>query len=188
MSYYRQIDINRFRYIATLFPIGISTILDIGARDNQFKGIMEMDDYSVTSLDIDPQETLMIKGTITSLPFKNNTFDITTAFETLEHLSKKELALATTEMSRVSRKYMLVSVPYNEVPLGKGHRQYFNEAKFKRLFSNNIHVDYFGTRLAYQGIRKQLCLIDKRLVYLFNKIFGVKKNIVSNWIIGVFVK
>ena len=61
MSYYRQIDINRFRYIATLFPIGISTILDIGARDNQFKGIMEMYDYSVTSLDIDPQETLMIK-------------------------------------------------------------------------------------------------------------------------------
>jgi len=188
MTYYRQIDINRFRYIATLFPIGISTILDIGARDNQFKGIMEMDGYSVTSLDIDPQETLMVKGTITSLPFKDNTFDITTAFETLEHLSKKELALATTEMSRVSRKYMLVSVPYNEVPLGKGHRQYFNETKFKRLFSNNTYIDYFGTRPAYQGIRKQLCLIDKRLVYLFNKIFGIKKSIVSNWIIGVFIK
>jgi len=185
-NYYRQIDIDRFNYIISCFPDNILTILDVGAWDTQFKGIMEMNGYKVTSLDINPQETLMIKADITALPFKDNSFDLVTALETLEHLDSISLAHARRELSRVSSKYIIISVPYDEMPLGTGHKQRFSAKRFYCLFPNNIHTDYFGWRASYKGIRRQLCFIDKRLAYLFNMIFGVKKSIVSNWIIGIF--
>ena len=184
-NYYRQIDIDRFNYIIARIPDKVSTILDVGAWDNQFKELLS--DYKVTSLDIDPHSKGMVKATVTNLPFKSNSFDLVTALETLEHLGNIDLLEAREELSRVSRKYIIVSVPYDEALLGKGHKQRFSKVRLECFFTH-IHTFYFGERLAYAGIRKQLCLIDKRLVYLFNRIFGDKKTIVNNWIIGVFTK
>ena len=49
----------------------------------------------------------------TSLPFADREFDMATAIEVLEHLPKPESALA--EMTRVARRWVLVSVPREPV-------------------------------------------------------------------------
>ena len=184
-DYYRQIDIDRFNYIIARIPDGVSTILDIGAWDNQFKELLQ--GYEVTTLDSEPHAKGMIKATITNLPFKDNSFDLVTALETLEHLGNIELLEAREEISRVSREWIIVSVPYNEMPLGEGHKQSFSKARFECFFSH-VHTFYFGWRASYKGIRRQLCYIDKRLAFLIDKVFGIKTITVSNWIIGVFKK
>jgi SAM-dependent methyltransferase len=53
---------------------------------------------------------LLIKeGNIYSLPYKDNSFDLVICTEVLEHLDNPKKALL--EIKRVSRKYILVSVP-----------------------------------------------------------------------------
>ena len=78
-------------------------------------------------------------------------------------------------------------MPNQEIPLGVGHKQFFNDKKVKNLFNcKNVEIYHFGKRLAWRGVRKYLCRIDERLLYVYNKIFGEKKGEIDNWIIGIF--
>ena len=79
-------------------------------------------------------------------------------------------------------------MPNQEIPLGVGHKQFFNDKKVKNLFNcKNVEIYHFGKRLAWRGVRKYLCRIDERLLYVYNKIFGEKKGEIDNWIIAVFL-
>src|SRR6266576_596786 len=49
------------------------------------------------------------KGTIYDLPYKDNAFDLVLCTEVLEHLEEPEKALK--ELIRVSKRYMLLTVP-----------------------------------------------------------------------------
>lgn len=58
---------------------------------------------------IHPEITIK-QGSIYSLPYKNNAFDIVLCTEVLEHLENPEKAYR--EILRVSKKYCLISVPH----------------------------------------------------------------------------
>ena len=49
------------------------------------------------------------KGDVYKLPYKDNSFDLVLCMEVLEHLDKPLVALE--ELKRVSKKYVLLSVP-----------------------------------------------------------------------------
>lgn len=51
----------------------------------------------------------IVKGTIYDMPYKDNSFDLVTCLEVLEHLQEPEKALL--EIHRVTSKYALFSVP-----------------------------------------------------------------------------
>jgi len=186
-GYYRPLDIQRLEFIIENIPGDVVTVLDVGAHDNQFKQMLEKQRYKVTAIDIAPHDADVLKANVVCLPFEDNAFDLITAQEVLEHLEKEELALAIRELERVTKKYIIISVPNQEIPLGKGHKHFFNDKRAKELFNiSNVRICHFGKRLAYRGIRKYLCQVDRRLLHLFNIIFGDKKKEMDNWIIGIF--
>lgn len=186
-GYYRTSDIQRFESIIENIPEDVETILDVGARDNQFKGMLENKGYRAAAVDIAPHDADVLKANVVCLPFKDDAFDLITAQEVLEHLDKEELALALRELERVTKKYIIISVPNEEIPLGVGHKQFFNDKMVKNLLRHKCtRIFHFGNRLAYQGVRKYLCRIDTRLLYLFNIVFGNKKREMDNWIVAIF--
>lgn len=90
------------------------------------------------------------QGTVYKLPYKDNSFDLIICTEVLEHL--EESAKALREMLRVSKKYLIVSVPNepffmlsnflrgkNLSRLGndEGHINHWNPLSFKRYLEKN---------------------------------------------------
>ncbi|MEX2007361.1 MAG: methyltransferase domain-containing protein [Candidatus Levyibacteriota bacterium] len=89
-------------------------------------------------------------GTVYELPYKDNSFDLVLCTEVLEHLEEPEKALA--EIKRVSKKYLLLTVPnepwftYQRILRGKNlfqfgahpeHIQHWTVGKFKRFIKGN---------------------------------------------------
>jgi len=87
-----------------------------------------------------------VQGDVCLLPFDDNSFDLVTAVEVMEHLERPELALG--ELRRVSSRYVLLTVPFNErlrtviCPHclskihDKGHVQSFDEERIQSMVSN----------------------------------------------------
>jgi len=50
-------------------------------------------------------------GSVSELPFDDSSFDLVTAMEVLEHLPQPDFQAAIKEIRRVSRRYILVTVP-----------------------------------------------------------------------------
>ena len=101
--------------------IKINTILDVGCGEgftlNKFKkegigktykGIDYSNDAILIGKKLYPDLDLS-QGNIYKLPFKNNSFDLVVCNEVLEHLENPEKGIK--ELIRVSKKYILLSVP-----------------------------------------------------------------------------
>jgi len=127
--------------------------LDIGARDGHFSVLLTEFFDDVTALDLEKpsishNRIICVQGDITSLDFDDNTFDLVFCAEVLEHIAPHLLSKATSELSRVSRNFLLIGVPYKQdIRVGRttcyscgaknppwGHLNSFNEERLIRLF------------------------------------------------------
>ena len=96
-----------------------SKVLDLGCGDGYLANLIAEKNYcDVTCADVSEvalniakaRGLKVIKASIDEpLPFPENSFDYVIATEVLEHIIKTESALS--EMARVSKKYLLVSIP-----------------------------------------------------------------------------
>jgi hypothetical protein len=99
-------------------PDDVSTGLEIGFYDLRVTDILRKK-IALVSIDL-PKKVSSHYGynlafaDIQALPFNDSTFDIVICTEVLEHLPKKVLLQGVKELQRVSRKYVLVSVPYKQ--------------------------------------------------------------------------
>jgi ubiquinone/menaquinone biosynthesis C-methylase UbiE len=55
-----------------------------------------------------------LSASLSSLPFRSHTFDVITLCEVLEHMEEPVTVLR--ELARVSRRYVLITVPYKQKP------------------------------------------------------------------------
>jgi len=127
--------------------------LDIGARDGHFSVLLTEFFDDVTALDlkkpsISHSRITCVQGDITSLDFDDNTFDFVFCAEVLEHISPHLLAKAASELTRVSKNFLLIGVPYKQdIRVGRtncyscgaknppwGHLNSFDEESLTRLF------------------------------------------------------
>ncbi len=109
----------RFAGANVRIPGDVRSILDVGCGDGEFLRWLP-ESYSKVGLDSSYEalvhvERRKIQGSIDALPFATSSFDLVACFEVLEHLTRKDLADALRELQRVSRKYIVVSVPNEEV-------------------------------------------------------------------------
>lgn len=86
-------------------------VLEIGPGPGILKMMFEIVGLHIETLDIDPEIQPTYVGSATELPFENSTYDVVCAFQMLEHLPYEESLGAFTEMVRVSRKNVLISLP-----------------------------------------------------------------------------
>jgi len=88
------------------------SILEIGKGTGMLSVIMKKKGYRYVTLDVDKKLKPDILGNVTKIPLKSKSFDISCAFEVLEHIPFQEFPKALTELGRVSKKYVVISLPY----------------------------------------------------------------------------
>jgi ubiquinone/menaquinone biosynthesis C-methylase UbiE len=100
-------------------------VLDIGVGNGYFEMLAVQKKYSVAALDPDNKAIEKLKrmgidakqGSLSAVPFADNTFDFVVASEVLEHLKSEEMPKAIQEINRVLKKggYFVGTVPFNEL-------------------------------------------------------------------------
>jgi hypothetical protein len=149
-------EADRLAQTVALIPPDATSGLEIGFRD--FRGTEHLAGrLKLVSIDL-PHAVAgrppfrLVFGDIQNLPFRASSFDIVVCTEVLEHLSDAVLTHAVAELRRVSRRYILVSVPDRQklqnglfkcaqcftVAHSMGHIQSFDEARLRRLFGGLI--------------------------------------------------
>lgn len=72
---------------------------------------------------------------VREMQFPDNAFDTVICMEVLEHMPENETARALSELRRVARKQLIVTVPFIEPePIAKYHKRRFTEEDARRLF------------------------------------------------------
>ncbi len=107
--------------VKTIRPLNIDSVLDVGCGEGftlarlqkekigkEFEGI-EYDDGAIELGKKLYPRLKITRGDIYSLPYKTNSFDLVVCTEVLEHLTEPKKAYR--ELLRVSKKYVLISVP-----------------------------------------------------------------------------
>lgn len=192
-KYYEQEDVwkkinvrteKRLKATLQLIPKDIQSILDIGCGDGRFTN--ELDGFkSVIGLDISKTALKKIRhkkilGKCDMLPFHDNIFDLVIATELLEHLNNNIYNKTIKELQRVTKKYILISVPYKQKPYVTyvkckncgseyspiSHQRYFNKHIVKNIFKNT------KKKIQLIGTKRSTPIITPILKRIGQKIFG----------------
>jgi hypothetical protein len=86
-------------------------VLEVGPGKGVFKYMMLTAGYQVETLDVDPELEPDHVGSVTNIPLADNSYDVTCAFQVLEHLPYDQSLLAFAELARVSSSHIVVSMP-----------------------------------------------------------------------------
>jgi len=169
-------ETNRERIEETvkMIPEEVNSIADIGCGSGLFLNYIKENRHIPHLIGIDFSEDAMkmLKadrkvGDITNIPLEDNSYDLVSALEVLEHLDLQEYKKAKEELARVSRRYILISVPFAETledefvkcPKCKTH---FNKSHHKRTFDEQTMRSLFEA----QGYKStEIKYISKRNVY-----------------------
>lgn len=89
------------------------SILEIGVGDRVFGSFIKNNTkINYKSLDIAEDLKPDIVASITETKLPDNSFDICCAFEVLEHIPYEKFEIAINELLRVSKKYVIISMPH----------------------------------------------------------------------------
>lgn len=155
-----EIPIEKERIEETIkaIPPDTHSVLDVGCGDgcfvNTLVSIFPNRFNRVIGLDCSDEalkhvKTEKLNGDIADLPFEDESFDLVTSLEVLEHLPQEDFKKGISELQRVSEKYILISVPNNENltdSLVRCPKCYcwFNVEYHMRSFNKNTLHSLFG--------------------------------------------
>jgi ubiquinone/menaquinone biosynthesis C-methylase UbiE len=154
----RPVDFYRFKRVRRHL-VG-KTVLDIGSGRADFLNLIKKN-HRVTGIEINKQrvdycnrilgqDCVKLGNLDERLNFEDNSFDTVVCLEVLEHLEDPESALK--ELVRVSRKRVIVTVPFNEkiqyvlclhcakYTPHSGHLHSFNEEDVTSLVPSNVRI------------------------------------------------
>jgi ubiquinone/menaquinone biosynthesis C-methylase UbiE len=87
------------------------SVLEVGAGSGTFKAVATSYGVNVKTVDIDPELKPDYIASATTLPFGDGTFDVSCAFQVLEHMPFTNSMAALSEISRVTRNALVISLP-----------------------------------------------------------------------------
>lgn len=174
------VEEDRIKATIDLIPEDVNSLLEVGCGDGRIINRLQGKYEKICGLDISHKalkhvKTPKVQGSLEELPFLDNSFDILICCEVLEHLPFPVYKKAIKEMERVSKKYILISVPNREnldsrmIKCPKcgcsshiwKHLRSFNEEKLKTLF-NDFEIQKTKNHLAEQFIFVDTFLKIKR--------------------------
>ncbi len=148
--------------ISNIKDLRIESALDVGCgegftlnklSENKIGKKLEGVDFLKTAIDtgkrVHPHLKLKV-GNIYHLPYKDNSFDLVICTEVLEHLEDPKKALS--ELTRVSKKYLLLSVP---------NEPFFRLANFlrgknlSRLGNDIEHIHHWSSKSFQEFVGNQ---------------------------------
>ncbi|MST04013.1 MAG: methyltransferase domain-containing protein [Candidatus Pacebacteria bacterium] len=94
-----------------------NSLLVVGAGDEVVFDVISKYVKNIKTIDIDERLNPDIVGSVTSMPIEKDSFDLVLVAEVLEHLPFEEFEKCILEISRVSRKYAVISLPHFGPPL-----------------------------------------------------------------------
>ena len=103
-SYWHQL-----REVLLVLP---SSVLEIGVGDGVFGDHLKSHGVAYTSVDIAEDLSPDVVADVTALPFPDESFDVVCAFEILEHVPFEGFDEALRELSRVSKRHVIISLPH----------------------------------------------------------------------------
>lgn len=169
-----QTNKERIEKTAKMIPEDVKSIADIGCGNGIFLGYLSKHSSIKELVGVDFSEKAMeglegkkMVGDITKIPLGNNSYDLTSALEVLEHLDIKEYEVAKEELARVSKKYILISVPFDE-DLKKEFLECpkclseFNMSHHKRSFEEKTVRELF---IKQNYICSDIQYVSKRNIY-----------------------
>lgn len=87
------------------------SILEIGVGNGFLSRYLRHEGLNVHTLDHDPDLEPDTVGSVLELPFEDDHFDMAVAFQVLEHLPWETFEVALSELRRVSKRWVIVSLP-----------------------------------------------------------------------------
>lgn len=151
-------EAQRVRQTLDLIPGDVRTVLDAGCGDGRVSMALS-DQYRVVGIDVSysalsrEARRRRVAGVLTQLPFRDRAFDLVLISEVIEHIPAHALPQVLGELRRVSRQYVLVTVPYREtledgfvrcecgfVFHKWGHLQSYDEARLVSLYPDMAAV------------------------------------------------
>ena len=102
-SYWHQIH-----EVLSLNP---SEVLEIGIGNGFVSRYLRDRGVNVTTLDIDKDLRPDVVGSVLDIPFPKASFQVVVCCEVLEHLPYENVSRALSEISRVSKQYLVLSIP-----------------------------------------------------------------------------
>jgi hypothetical protein len=86
-------------------------VLEIGPGPGVLKAVAGLFGVKVETLDIDPELSPDHLASAEHMPFDANCFDVVCAFQVLEHVPYEQSLAIFAEMSRVTKRYIILSLP-----------------------------------------------------------------------------
>ncbi|MFN5149843.1 MAG: class I SAM-dependent methyltransferase [Flavobacteriia bacterium] len=119
-DFFKYVDIDRFNsfyyQLLLIKKICPKSILDIGPGNNFLRDLLSKE-FDFKTIDIDSELDPDFNGSVDAMPLENNSFDLVCCFQVLEHLPFDKFDQCLSELNRVSRENVLLSLPYSRLDL-----------------------------------------------------------------------
>jgi len=165
----------KIQIIKDVIPKEVKTILDIGCGNGVITN--ELGKYfDVTGLDRSEKalsfvKTKKLKASCDNIPVENNSFDLVFSSELLEHLTDEIFYKTVEEIKRITKKYILITVPFEE-NIEKALIQ-CTECGF--IYNRSYHLRSFSL--------KKLISYFEEFKFIFSKTFGIKVRYYNPFIV-----
>ena len=162
----------------------VDSILDVGCgegftlnrlKENGIGKKLEGLEYLQAAIDLGKKtypDIKITKGNIYELPYRDNEFDLVLCTEVLEHLEEPEKALK--ELVRVSRKYLVISVPNEPFFM---LAQMIRGKNWSRLGNDIEHINHWTMFGFPQFVKKnsRVKILAKRFPFAWTMLLLEKK-------------
>ena len=113
VTYWSHLRIHGYaNQLRELYVAEADTVLEVGMADGYMSTVVpRFTRHRLVSVDLDPALGPDVAGSVVSLPFGTNAFDVVVCCQVLEHLPFESFGPAVRELGRVARRLVFLSVP-----------------------------------------------------------------------------
>ncbi len=144
ISYYYQCSL--------ILDLKVKNALEIGIGNKLTSNYLKNCGVKVVTCDIDKELKADYIADVRKLPFPNSKFDAAYAFQVLEHLPFEDFETALIELHRVSKKYVIISLPCSSTSFELILRFPFINKLFKKNYLDLfLRFPYFFKKYKFDG-------------------------------------